>query len=73
MRGLLFFVIKEDVIEFFEGFVLLEDSIYITFILDGRSIGEVFVEFVSVEDLEVVMDKDRNIFGSRYIEFFFSF
>lgn len=57
--------------EFFNGFVLLEDSVYIIFNFGGRFIGEVFVEFVGVEDLEVVMEKDRKIFGSCYIEFFF--
>ncbi|KAK9692355.1 hypothetical protein RND81_09G258600 [Saponaria officinalis] len=72
MRGLPFSATKEDVTEFFNGFVLKEDSIHITFNPNGRPTGEAFVEFASVEDSEAAMEKDRKTLGSRYIELFAS-
>ncbi|KAL9248376.1 hypothetical protein vseg_021704 [Gypsophila vaccaria] len=70
MRGMPFSATKEDVTEFFNGFVIKEDSIHITFNSDGRPTGEAFVEFASVEDSEAAMEKDRKTLGSRYIELF---
>lgn len=72
MRGLPFSATKEDIIEFFDGFVLSEDSIHITSMSDGRPTGEAFVEFASAEDSEAAMEKDRKTLGSRYIELFAS-
>lgn len=72
LRGLPFSATKEDIIEFFNGFVLSEDSIHITSLSDGRPTGEAFVEFNSAEDSEAAMEKDRKTLGSRYIELFAS-
>ncbi|XP_074298072.1 uncharacterized protein LOC141628886 [Silene latifolia] len=72
LRGLPFSATKEDVTEFFNGFLLAEDSIHITFNLNGRPTGEAFVEFASVEDSEAAIEKDRKTLGSRYIELFAS-
>lgn len=70
MRGLPFSATKEDIVEFFNGFVLSEDSVHITSMPDGRPAGEAFVEFASAEDSEAAMEKDRKSLGSRYIELF---
>ena len=72
LRGLPFSATKEDIIEFFNGFVVSEDSINITFMPDGRPTGEAFVEFASAEDSEAAMERDRKTLGSRYIELFAS-
>ncbi|KAH9605814.1 hypothetical protein KSS87_020408 [Heliosperma pusillum] len=72
LRGLPFSATKEDVTEFFNKFVLAEDSIHITFNSNGRPTGEAFVEFASIEDAEAAMEKDRKTLGSRYIELFAS-
>ncbi|KAJ8424745.1 hypothetical protein Cgig2_013526 [Carnegiea gigantea] len=70
LRGLPFSATEEDIVEFFNGFVLSKDSVHITFNADGRATGEAFVEFASAEDSEAAMEKDRKTLGSRYIELF---
>lgn len=72
LRGLPFSATKEEIIEFFNGFVLTEDSVHITSMPDGRPTGEAFVEFAGPEDSEAAMEKDRKSLGSRYIELFAS-
>lgn len=70
LRGLPYSATKEDITEFFSGFVLSEDSIHITFTGSGRPTGEAFVQFASAEDSEAAMEKDRKTLGKRYIELF---
>lgn len=72
MRGLPFSAGKEDIIDFFKEFTLTEDSIHIMFNSEGRSTGEAFVEFASLEDSKAALAKDRMTLGSRYIELFMS-
>ncbi|KAL9234778.1 hypothetical protein vseg_009606 [Gypsophila vaccaria] len=72
LRGLPFSATKEDVSDFFNGFVLKEDAIHITVNSSGRATGEAFVEFANAEDSEAAMGKDRKTLGSRYIELFAS-
>ncbi|XP_071700968.1 uncharacterized protein [Rutidosis leptorrhynchoides] len=72
MRGLPFSAGKEEIIDFFNEFTLTEESIHITFSSEGRSTGEAFVVFASVEDAQAALAKDRMTLGSRYIELFMS-
>lgn len=70
LRGLPFSASKDDIMDFFKDFVLLEDSIHFTMNSEGRRTGEAFVEFASAEDSKAAMVKDRKTLGSRYIELF---
>ncbi|XP_059665281.1 uncharacterized protein LOC132311399 [Cornus florida] len=70
LRGLPFSAGKDDIIKFFEDFVLTEELIHIMVNSGGRPTGEAFVEFLSVEDSKAAMAKDRMTLGSRYIELF---
>lgn len=72
LRGLPFSAKKDDVLDFFKEFSLLEedDSIHIIHNSDGRPTGEAYVKFLSVEDAKAAMVKDRMTLGSRYIELF---
>ncbi|KAJ9698005.1 hypothetical protein PVL29_007217 [Vitis rotundifolia] len=70
LRGLPFSASKEDILDFFKDFVLLEDSIHMTVNSEGRPTGEAFVEFTNAEDSKAAMAKDRMTLGSRYIELF---
>eukprot|EP00897_Mesotaenium_endlicherianum_P001772 jgi/Mesen1/1622/ME000135S00617 len=70
MRGLPFSATKQDVMEFFEGFELNENSIHIVTNNEGRNSGEAFVEFVTPDDARAAMSKDRCKIGPRYVELF---
>lgn len=71
--GLLFFVIKSDVMDFFWEFEFYDEYVYIMLYSDGRIIGEVFVDFGSVLKVKFVMNKDKMMMGSWYVEIFFFF
>ncbi|KAL7202485.1 hypothetical protein ACSBR1_034039 [Camellia fascicularis] len=70
LRGLPFSAGKDDIMDFFKGFVLSVDSIHITVNSEGRSNGEAFVGFANTEDSKVAMAKDRKTLGNRYVELF---
>lgn len=70
MRGMPFSACKEDIIDFFKNFSLLQDSIVRLANSEGRPTGEAFVEFANAEDSRAAMTKDRMTIGSRYIELF---
>lgn len=70
LRGLPFSATKEEIINFFNDFVLSEDKIHLIANSEGRPAGEAFVEFASPEDSRSAMSKDRMTLGYRYIELF---
>ncbi|KAL7595716.1 uncharacterized protein LOC111877496 [Lactuca sativa] len=70
LRGLPFSANREDVLEFFKDFELVEDSVYFTVNLEGRATGEAFVKFGSCEEAKGAMVMDGECLGSRYIELF---
>lgn len=72
MRGLPFSATRQEIIEFFEEFDPLEDSICLTCRSDGRATGEAYVAFNSPEDAKKAMGLHRSTMGSRYIELFIS-
>ncbi|XP_071711988.1 uncharacterized protein [Rutidosis leptorrhynchoides] len=72
MRGLPYSAGKEEIMDFFKEFAITEDSIHLTYNSEGRSTGEAFVVFSSVEDAQAALAKDRMTVGSRYIELFMS-
>lgn len=70
LRGLPFSAGKDEIMDFFNDFMLSEDSIHFTVNSEGRPKGEAFVEFASAEASKDAMVKDRKTLGSRYIELF---
>ncbi|KAL0550806.1 hypothetical protein IC582_009870 [Cucumis melo] len=70
LRGLPYSAGKDDILDFFKGFNLSEDSIHLTLNSEGRPSGEAFVEFSNEQDSKAAMSKDRMTLGSRYIELF---
>ncbi|PKI57012.1 heterogeneous nuclear ribonucleoprotein H isoform X2 [Punica granatum] len=72
LRGLPFSVKKSDIVEFFRDFKVDEDKIHIACRPDGKSTGDAFVEFASVDEAKRAMIKDKMTIGSRYVELFAS-
>jgi len=70
MRGLPFSAKQRDILQFFSGFDIVEDSVVFTFKSDGRSTGEAYVKFKSSEESKKAMSMNRQSIGSRYIELF---
>lgn len=70
LRGLPFSATKDDIVEFFKGFELAEDSVHIVLNSEGRPSGEAYAVFANAEDSKEAMTKDRMTLGSRYIELF---
>lgn len=70
LRGLPFSADRDDIMEFFKGSVLTDDSIYFMVNSEGRVTGEAYVRFESPEDAKEAMMEDGTCLGSRYIELF---
>jgi heterogeneous nuclear ribonucleoprotein F/H len=70
MRGLPFSATKADVIAFFQGLSIIEDSVQLVVRPDGRLTGEAFVAFPSPADADCAMARNGNNMGSRYVELF---
>ncbi|KAD4384249.1 hypothetical protein E3N88_24417 [Mikania micrantha] len=70
LRGLPFSANRDDIVEFFKGFVLLEDSVYFMVNSEGKVTGEAYVKFESAEDSKAAMMEDGTCIGNRYIELF---
>jgi len=66
LRGLPWGCTQDEIKEFFEGITLEECHIILN--PDGRPSGEGIVEVGSEEDLEKVLEKNKENIGSRYIE-----
>jgi len=72
LRGLPFSASKADVLHFFDGYEIVEDSIEFVVRADGRVTGESYVQFTSPDAAKAAMARDRNVIGSRYVELFIS-
>lgn len=70
LRGLPFSANRDDIVEFFKGSYLSDDSIYFMVNSEGRVTGEAYVKFESPEDSKAAMMEDGTCLGSRYIELF---
>lgn len=66
LRGMPWGCTKEQIEEFFTGIEL--EECHIIYNPDGRASGEGIVEVGSEEDLEKVLEKNKESIGSRYIE-----
>eukprot|EP00899_Mesostigma_viride_P005866 jgi/Mesvir1/15280/Mv06498-RA.1 len=69
-RGLPYSASVADVSEFFRGYDIVSDGIFMVTSPDGRPTGEVFVEFVSEDVARGAMSRHREKLGARYLELF---
>jgi heterogeneous nuclear ribonucleoprotein F/H len=72
MRGLPFAASKEEILNFFEGYNAVPESVVLTYRNDGRATGEAYIGFSSPEDSKRAMELHRRTMGARYIELFIS-
>lgn len=72
MRGLPFTASKEEILNFFEGYNAVPESVVLTYRNDGRATGEAYIGFSSPEDSKRAMELHRRTMGARYIELFIS-
>eukprot|EP00249_Psilotum_nudum_P017256 c26237_g1_i1 orf=591-1967(-) len=70
MRGLPYNAGLKEIMDFFEGFKIVPNGIHVVTGATDRPTGEAFVEFVSPEEAQSAMERDRHNIGSRYIELF---
>lgn len=70
LRGLPFSATESEIEEFFKGLELGPDGVVICVNLQGRSTGQAYVQFASVEVADKALDRNRQHMGSRYIEVF---
>eukprot|EP00953_Heterococcus_sp_UTEX-ZZ885_P007612 4599-Heterococcus_DN1.PRE.2 len=70
MRGLPFSATKADIVSFFQGLSVLEESVQFVVRSDGRVTGEAFVTLASSAEAEAAMLRNGNHIGSRYVELF---
>lgn len=72
MRGLPFTSAKEEILNFFDGYNIIPESVVLTYRNDGRATGEGYIGFETAEDSKIAMGLHRQMMGSRYIELFIS-
>eukprot|EP00850_Spirogloea_muscicola_P012074 SM000077S21548 [mRNA] locus=s77:144588:147856:+ [translate_table: standard] len=70
LRGLPFSATEGDIADFFKGLELGPDGVVICVNFQGRSTGQAYVQFVSTEQANKALDRNRQHIGSRYIEVF---
>jgi hypothetical protein len=72
MRGLPFSASKTEIVEFFDGYNPIPESVVLTYRSDGRATGEGYLQFATPDDSKSAMILHRNTMGNRYIELFIS-
>lgn len=71
LRGLPYSVTDEDIVQFFHGVGMIEDSVKIGKMESGKLTGEACVLFETAEDCRIAYnEKNRQYIGSRFIELF---
>ncbi|KAI1724877.1 RNA recognition motif domain-containing protein [Ditylenchus destructor] len=68
MRGLPFRITAKEIERFFEPLQPIE--VKVGYFEDGRSAGDAIVEFSTMAEARVAVEKDRQMIGNRYIELF---
>jgi hypothetical protein len=69
LKGLPFSVTEKDILEFFDGYGLVEDSVKIGKMADGKLTGEAAVCFASPEDCQRAhQDKNQKYIGQRWVK-----
>ena len=71
LRGLPYLVTKDDIIQFFHGFGLIEDSVKIGKMANEKLTGKACVLFENTEDAKMAYnDRYKQYIGTRFIELF---
>jgi RNA recognition motif-containing protein len=68
MKGLPYTAYPRDIMKFFEGYRIAPNGIFMVLGLNERATGEAFVEFVSVDEAQRAMERNRRSMGTRYVE-----
>uniref|UniRef100_A0A8C5KPJ6 Heterogeneous nuclear ribonucleoprotein H2-like n=1 Tax=Jaculus jaculus TaxID=51337 RepID=A0A8C5KPJ6_JACJA len=68
LRGLPFGCSKEEIVQFFSGLEIVPNGMTLPVDFQGRSTGEVFVQFASQEIAGKALKKHKERTGHRYIE-----
>ena len=69
LKGLPFSVTKQDIVTFFEGYNLIEDSVKIGKMSDGKLTGEAAVMFDSSDDCSAAHSKlNQEYIGNRWVK-----
>ena len=69
MKGLPFTVTREEILTFFQGSNLIEDSVKVGVYPDGRLTGEACVLFSSDDDCQAAHAKlDQKYIGTRWVK-----
>ncbi|XP_034152505.1 G-rich sequence factor 1 isoform X4 [Esox lucius] len=70
LRGLPYSCTETDILLFFAGLDVAEDGVTLTTDYRGRKTGEAYVQFLTQEQADQALTKDRELIGNRYIEVF---
>jgi len=69
LKGLPFSVTEKGIIEFFEGYGLIEDSVKIGKMSDGKLTGEAAVLFDSPDECQRAhTDRNQKYIGQRWVK-----
>ncbi|XP_041968409.1 heterogeneous nuclear ribonucleoprotein H-like [Aricia agestis] len=72
LRGLPFGCSKEEILQFFDGLMVVQDGVHLLSDHTGRASGEAFVYFADKQSAQEALNRDREKIGHRYIEVFLS-
>jgi len=72
LRGLPYSATKTDIHDFFSGLEIENNGVLMVTDFSGRSKGECFVQFTTVEDSVKALERNKSNMGHRYIEVFAS-
>ncbi|XP_013999025.1 G-rich sequence factor 1 isoform X3 [Salmo salar] len=70
IRGLPYSCTETDVMLFFSGLDVAEDGVTLVTDYRGRNSGEAYVQFLTQEQADEALTRDRQVIGNRYIEVF---
>ncbi|XP_071208106.1 G-rich sequence factor 1 isoform X1 [Salvelinus alpinus] len=70
IRGLPYSCTETDVMLFFSGLDVAEDGVTLVTDHRGRNSGEAYVQFLTQEQADEALTRDREVIGNRYIEVF---
>lgn len=68
IRGLPWSATAQDVMQFFKGLRIVDDSILFNVNIMGKATGEAFMQFASEEDARGAVARNNAMLGHRYIE-----
>uniref|UniRef100_A0A4W5JLX1 RRM domain-containing protein n=1 Tax=Hucho hucho TaxID=62062 RepID=A0A4W5JLX1_9TELE len=67
IRGLPYSCTETDVLLFFSGLDVAEDGVTLVTDHRGRNSGEAYVQFLTQEQADAALTRDREVIGNRYV------